>query len=397
MLTPAASTALRLAFFYAAMFSTIGVFLPYWPIWLESRGLNAAEIGLIIGASFWPRVVTSLMIPNTADRLGKRRLAMTILTALTFLGLIAFGLVRDFWLFMLLSLVTGAIWASILPLGEAISLNQASRHGLDYGRVRLWGSITFILMSLGGGYALEFAGADIIYIMILTTTGITFVACLTMPEIDQRSSSVDKPSLSRLFRRKELWQVVIATAMIQASHALIYGFGTIHWRAAGHSDATIGWLWAEGVVAEVLLFMGGARLISSMSHGRLIVIAGSLTVIRWLMTGMSASLPVLVLAQALHAASFALTFLATLHYLRDTTPPELQASAQGFYTAIGFAPLFGVITPLSGWLYGTIEGAAFFVMAVLAGAGTLLAVTLPPASASGLVQSHGSHGTETNH
>lgn len=377
MISTTARIALRLAFFYAAIFASIGVFLPYWPIWLDSRGLNATEIGLIIGASFWPRVLTGLMIPNAADRLGKRRLMMIGLTLFTLIGLIAFALVQDFWLFMLLSLLTGGAWASILPLGEAISLNQTARHSLNFGRVRLWGSITFIAMSIGGGYALEHAGASSIHLLILIATALTLVACCTMPEIDHAPTSADRPHLSRLFRQRGLWRLVIASAMIQVSHAVFYGFGTIHWRAAGHGETTIGWLWAEGVIVEIMLFMWATAFLGRISHKRLIVIAGSFAVIRWVLNGLSTSLPLLVMTQALHAATFALTYLATLHYLRDTTPPELQASAQGFYSAVGLAPLFGVITPLSGWLYGIGDGAAFFAMAGLAAAGTGLALTLP--------------------
>ena len=377
MISTAAGTAVRLAFFYAAIFASIGIFLPYWPLWLEFRGLSPSEIGLIIGASFWPRIVTSLLIPHLADRLGKRRSAMVWLTALTLLGLVGFALVSEFWLFMLLSLITGATWASILPLGEAISLHQTARYELSYGRVRLWGSMTFILMSIGGGYALDLFGASIIFALILGLTFLTLIACVTMPDVDGTPQAADGLHLSLLFRRLELWQLVIASGLIQVSHAVFYGFGTIHWRAAGHGEATIGWLWAEGVIAEVLLFMWGARLIGRVSNRQLIMIAGALAALRWTLNGFSASLPLLVVTQALHAASFALTYLATLHYLRDTTPPELQASAQGFYSAIGLAPLFGIATPLSGWLYSLVQGQAFFAMAVMAMIGTLLAMTLP--------------------
>ena len=379
MISPAANTALRLAFFYAAIFASIGVFLPYWPLWLEYRGLSAPEIGLIIGASFWPRIVTSLLIPNLADRLGMRRAVMIWLTALTFFGLIGFALVSEFWLFMLLSLLTGATWASILPLGEAISLNQTARFGINFGRVRLWGSITFILMSIGAGYALDLFDARVVFPLILSMTFMTLIACITMPKVDQPPSSTDGLHLGLLFRRRALWQLVIASGLIQVSHAVFYGFGTIHWRAAGHSEAMIGWLWAEGVTAEVLLFMWGTKLIGHISNQHLIIIAGILAVLRWTLNGIFTDLPWLVITQALHAGSFALTYLATLDYLRTTTPPALQASAQGFYSAIGLAPLFGIATPLSGWLYGLFQGQAFFAMALMAAAGALLALLLPTA------------------
>ena len=377
MLSPTARIALRLAFFYGAIFGSVGIFLPYWPIWLESRGLSSVEIGLIIGASFWPRIVTSLVVPNLADRLGRRRLAMTLSTALTLIGLLAFALASNFWLFMLLSLLTGATWSCILPLADAISLNRIASSGLDYGRIRLWGSITFICMSIIGGFALERAGAPVIFVLLIGTISLTLIACLTMPESAGSPAGSGSTNLRRLFIRRDLWILVMASSMIQASHTLLYNFGSIHWRAAGLSETMIGWLWAEGVIAEVFFFFVSARLIARFSLPRLLIIAGLLAAGRWVLNGLSASLPLLIFTQALHAASFALTFLATLHYLRETTPPELQASAQGFYAAVGFAPLSGLISLISGWLYGAAGGQAFFVMAAMAALGTALAFALP--------------------
>ncbi len=380
MLSPTARIAFRLAFFYGAIFASVGIFLPYWPIWLESRGLTTVEIGLIIGASFWPRIVTTLIIPNLADRLEQRRLLMTLSTGLTLLLLLAFPWVSDFWLFMLLSLLTGATWSCILPLADAISLERTASIGLDYGRIRLWGSITFILMSVIGGFALERTGVPSIFILLVATMALTLIACLFMPEKPRTPTSLESASLYRLFRRADLWLLVIASSLIQGSHTLLYNFGSIHWRSAGLSETVIGWLWAEGVIVEVIFFTFSAWLLKRLSLGRLLIIAGVLTAFRWVLIGMSSSLPLLIFTQALHAASFALTFLVTIHYIRETTPPELQASAQGFYVAVGFAPLSGLVSLISGWLYGALNGEAFFAMAAMATAGTLLAFALPAVS-----------------
>lgn len=377
MISPVASIGLRLAFFYGAIFASVGIFLPYWPVWLESRGMSSVEIGLVIGASFWPRIVTGLVVPNLADRLGKRRLLMTLSTALTLVGLLAFAWVSEFWLFMLLGLLTGATWSCILPLADAIGLDRTASAGLDYGRIRLWGSITFILMSIIGGFALERAGAPMIFTLLIGTMVLTLIACFTMPEGRAVHPSSGPADLKRLFKHRDLWLLVIASSMIQASHTLLYSFGSIHWRTVGLDETTIGWLWAEGVIVEVLFFMASARLVTRCSLNTLLIIAGMLTVLRWLLNGMSASLPLLVFTQALHAASFALTFLVTLHYIREITPPELHASAQGFYAAIGFAPLSGLVSLISGWLYETVGGQAFFAMAGMASIGTVLAFSLP--------------------
>jgi PPP family 3-phenylpropionic acid transporter len=181
----------------------------------------------------------------------------------------------------------------------------------------------------------------------------------------------------RLARQRRFLAFVAAAGLIQASHAVYYGFATLHWRAAGHGELVIGLLWAEGVVAEIALFAGAAALLRRFGPLRLLTLAGGLTAIRWGLTALSTDLAVLVPAQALHAASFGAVHLAAMHYLRDNTPPELHASAQGFYAAIGTALPFGLLTPIAGWLYGTVGGGAFLAMTALALAGTTMAATLP--------------------
>jgi PPP family 3-phenylpropionic acid transporter len=106
------------------------------------------------------------------------------------------------------------------------------------------------------------------------------------------------------------------------------------------------------------------------------VVAGALTVVRWSITALGSDLALLVPAQLLHGASFGATYLATMHYLRDNTPPALQASAQAINASLGFALLFGLVTPVAGWLYAAAGGAAFFAMAALALLGTGLGATL---------------------
>jgi PPP family 3-phenylpropionic acid transporter len=132
------------------------------------------------------------------------------------------------------------------------------------------------------------------------------------------------------------------------------------------------------VVAEIVLFAGAAALLRRYDPLRLLALAGALTALRWGLTGLSTELAVLVPAQALHGASFGAVHLAAMHYLRDNTPPELHASAQGFYAAIGTALPFGLLIPIAGWLYGVAGGGAFLAMTALALAGTALATALRP-------------------
>jgi MFS transporter, PPP family, 3-phenylpropionic acid transporter len=368
--------AARLALFYAAYFAAVGIYLPFWPVWLESRGLGSTEIGYVLAAAFWPRVVTNLLIPSISDRLGERRRPMILLTAATLGGLILFAVARDFWPLLLLSLLTGTSWATILPLGEALALGEAKRRDLDYGRVRLWGSLTFILTAIGVGEWLGRAGPPIILWSVAAMVAWLLAACVLLPPGEFEGRAAAAADLRRLVRKPEFLAFVAAAGLLQASHAVYYGFATLHWRAAGHGELVIGLLWAEGVVAEVALFAWAAALLRRFPPIRLLALAGALTVTRWAVSALSTDLVVLVPAQALHAASFGAVHLAAMHYLRDRTPPELHASAQGFYAALGTALPFGLLTPVAGWLYGIGGGLAFWAMAAIALVGTALAARL---------------------
>jgi PPP family 3-phenylpropionic acid transporter len=365
--------AARLALFYGAFFAAIGIHLPFWPVWLESRGLSATEIGYVLAAAFWPRVVTNLVIPALADRQGERRRPMILLAAVTLLGLMLFALARDLAALLALSLITGVSWAAVLPLGEALALREAKCHELSYGSIRLWGSITFILAAVGVGAWLERAGPQVILWSVVGSLAGMLVACLLLPEERRQAERSGAIGLGRLVQQPGLLGFVAAAGLIQASHAAYYGFATLHWRAAGHGELVIGLLWAEGVVAEIVLFAGAAALWRRFDPIRLLALAGGLTAVRWVLFALSTDLAVLIPAQVLHAASFGAVHLAAMHYLRDRTPPELHASAQGFYAAIGTALPFGVLTPVAGWLYGASGGGAFWAMAAIAVAGAGLA------------------------
>ena len=103
---------------------------------------------------------------------------------------------------------------------------------------------------------------------------------------------------------------------------------------------------------------------------------------------LSSDLGLLIVAQALHGASFGAVHLAAMHHLRDRVPAELQASAQGFYAGIGHALLLGLITPVAGWLYAERGGQAFWAMAALALAGTASASRLRCARPWGVSVGH---------
>jgi PPP family 3-phenylpropionic acid transporter len=181
--------------------------------------------------------------------------------------------------------------------------------------------------------------------------------------------------LSLLADRRMLL-LLLAVGAIQSSHAVLYGFGTIHWLAAGHDVAAVGALWTIGVVAEIVLFAAGARVLSRLDGAWLLALGGAAAAARWLVAGLTTDLAVLVVIQLLHGLSFGATHLAAMSLLVRLAPARLGATAQALHAAISWGGVFGVVILASGALYGALGGAAFYPMAALGAAGAAGAARL---------------------
>ena len=394
MTGPAASTTAgpRLAAFYGAVFGAVGVQLPFWPVWLESRGLDAEALGLVLAAGLWAKVTFNPVAARLADRSGERRRVMVGLAAAAALGVALFAFAHGLWALLALTAFTTACFSSLMPLGDSLTLLHARRGGaVDYGRVRLWGSLTFIVAAVLGGRLLGLAGtggADVILALMAGAYALVLLACVLLPPEEEVGSGPGEDdgatpaaprrssTVRRLLADPRFLLVLAGAGLIQASHSAYYAFATLHWRAAGHDEAVIGWLWAEGVIAEVALFAWGRTLLRTLGARRLLVIAGLVTAVRWALTALSTELALLLIVQTLHAASFAATHLAAVHEVQRIAPPGLSATAQGLYAAYGTGALVGLIMPATGWLYGAFGGGAFHAMALLALLGAGLAALL---------------------
>jgi PPP family 3-phenylpropionic acid transporter len=165
---------------------------------------------------------------------------------------------------------------------------------------------------------------------------------------------------------------VACTALIQGSHAAYYGFAAIYWRSQGIGDATIGLLFAEGIIAEIALFLRGRRLVERLGPAGLTACAAAAAVVRWGGMAMAPPLPVLAVLQLLHAATFAMQHLAAMMLLSRSVPPERAATAQALHSALGQGVPNGLMVLLTGILYARMGGSAFLAMAVVSGMALVL-------------------------
>ena len=360
----------RLALFYASIFLAAGVQLPFWPVWLSSRALSAGEIGALLALGQWARVATNPLIGMLADRSGGHRLVPVLLGALCVAGYLSCIPAHGFLALLVPSLLVSCCASALFPLADAMALAAARAGALDYGRVRLWGTIAFIAATLLGGRLLTGRSADVVlYLMLATTLLVTGSASL-LPRLEIARHAATSASWRSLLAFRHLVFLGAAT-LIQASHSVYYAFGTLYWQAIGIADSWIAALWSEGNVAEILIFFWGARLVRGCGPLGLLALGGGAGMLRWAVTPFASSVPELALVQPLHALTFGAAHLGAMNYLARHVPPAYGATAQTLYSAtVGIG--FGLASLLSGALYGAAGGKAYLAMAALAAASLAL-------------------------
>ena len=368
------SDSARLGLFLSCFFAAGAVLTAYLPLWLSDRGIDAALIGSILGGASLARVVAVPLWGWAADRLGHHRASLfaAALAAASCAALMPAA--PGVWSIAALIVLGGIAASALAPLCDAVTLAFAAVGRLDYGRTRAWGSVAYMVATAGAGAMLGRFGTMIVPWML--TIGYSAAALLTtaLPrppanEAGPRWRTV--VPLGRAFRA-----ALIATALTQGSHGAYYAFASLHWRAAGVSDALIGLLIAEGIVAEIALFVWGRRLVEWLGPARLTGIAASACLLRWTLTAVTSSVPLLATIQLLHAGSFACQHLSNMLVLR-TIPAPRAALAQTVLAAIGFSAPTGITIWVVGQFYASAGGSVFFGMAVLGGSALLVTRFLP--------------------
>ena len=368
-------TALRFSCAYGALFLMIGVFMPFWPLWLADRGLGAEQIAWLLAIASWVRIATTPAICRAYDRGGWLHQLPIVLVLVTTAGFALFAFAEGFWIFLLIQIFTAIAFQPLMPIIDSRAMAEVRAERLDYGRSRLWGSLTFILATLGTGYLLEWQPVSIVLWLLLSALGLALLAIVALPKApasktdDRDHGRRDKAKLAEIFSKRPLVVCLVVGALIQGSHGMYYALGSLHWKSAGLSNETIGWLWSLGVIAEILLFARGSLLLRRLGPSGLLVAAGLGGTLRWMILGTTTALLPILFAQTLHALTFAATHLALMHAISIYAPPRLASTTQALNTSVGYGVAIGGAMLASGALYERFGGETYFAMAGLCVAG----------------------------
>jgi MFS transporter, PPP family, 3-phenylpropionic acid transporter len=366
---------LRLKAFYAALFLTLGVQLPFLPVWLTAKGLDARSIGIVLAVPALIRIVAIPLATRVADRRDALRGVIILAAAGATLAFGVLAFAQGALAITLVFALASAAYAPAMMLVDTYALRGLAQRGRAYGPARLWGSAAFIAASFGAGTLLDLMAPDDLIWLMVGAMALATAAALELAPLgpEAAGNAPARASASELLRDPAFLAALAAASLVQASHAVYYGFSTIDWQVAGYDGRVIGALWALGVVAEIALFALSARLPSAITPIALLMIGAVGALVRWSAMALAPPLAVLPLLQCLHALSFGATHLGALAFVARVAPPRAGATAQGYF-AVTLGITMAIATAFSGVLYGRFGGAAYGAMAVMAAVAWLCAL-----------------------
>lgn len=358
---------------HALNFLGVGFYLPFFPVWLASKELSDVDIGYVLAIPILVRVFVASSVTGLGDRL-RPSLLLALLNALAALVYFALAQQGEFLPIAVLTALSAIALSGVVPLADVLTTEQVKAGALkDYGRVRLWGSVTFVLSNLAGGYLIARHGAWLIPFVLAGSSSLAALAALQAPSPPGGISPSVRASAPSASFRLPFWLAVGAAACVNATHAALYAFGSLHWRSLGFSGEAVGWLWAVAVLAEIAVFLvAGSIAARGLAGLRWIALAAVAAALRFSVMSADPGLAFTFLLQLLHGITFGCAHLGSLAALSALAPEARRAAAQGRLVAAG-ALAMGLTTIFSGYLYRLFGPGVFLAMVPVALLGLCLA------------------------
>jgi PPP family 3-phenylpropionic acid transporter len=327
----------RLSGFYFFYFAFVGAMSPFWGLYLKSLTFSALQIGVLMSLLQVMRIFAPNIWGHIADRTGRRTPIVQIAVVSSVLVFLGVFVGSGFWWLFSVMAALGFFWSASLPLVEAMTLSHLGERIEGYGRIRLWGSVGFVVMVVGIGYALDtmpiswLPGA--VWLVMLGMVAFARV----IPESTIRTYHTDHIPVWEIVRKPEVASLLIACLLMAATHGPYYTFYSIYLVDHGYDKSTVGWLWALGVLCEIGIFLIIPHIFAWITPRRLILASFALAVVRFLMIAWGVDSPWLIWgAQTLHAFTFGTYHAAAVGLIHQHFQGRHQARGQALYTSISY-------------------------------------------------------------
>ncbi|MAA97497.1 MAG: MFS transporter [Stappia sp.] len=361
---------------FAAYFFGFGLFLPFFPVVLRDSGLSPGEIGTLLSLPMLVRLAANPLVGALADRFATPRVAVSVLSALSAALFLAFFLASAFWAYAVLLVAVALVWSPLIPIEDAVAARLDREGKGQYGRMRLWGSISFIAANLVGGTAAASAhaapaviGGIAAGLVVSALVGLKLTVPSAReaergPDDEQRVEGRAKSGMGFLL-------VVVGAGILQGSHGAYYGFSALFWEAEGFGGLAIGILWGLGVTTEIVLFAFAGSVGARIGSLGILGVGAGAAILRWVLFAQVSGPLATGSLQLLHGLSFGATHLGAVAYVAARAPRRWAGFSQGLLSMV-FGFFTALASALAGLLYQSGPSLAFQAMAAMAALGTLL-------------------------
>ncbi len=354
----------RLSSYYFFYFAFIGVFMPFFGLYLQSLSFSAWDIGVLLSQMQLMRLFGPYLWGMLSDRLGQRVKIIRLTGLVTLLVFSGLFFAHSFSALLVALALHSFFWVATLPLLETLTFEHLRENPARYSRIRLWGSVGFVVAVLGTGVLLDyFPVASLLWISVAVLVGIALCSLL-IPEAPLRPHLEAAPlPIADILRQAHVRAFLGACFLMTAAHGALNIFYSIYLSDHGYSKAVVGGLWSLGVLAEIVVFFFMSRLMQRFSVRAILLASFAAAVLRFALIGWGVdSLPVLLLAQLMHGLTFGAFHSASIAVVNAWFPGRTRSRGQALYASVSFGAGGLVGGLVSGWAWEQLGGEQTFVL-----------------------------------
>ena len=353
----------RLSGFYFFYFAFIGVFLPYFGLYLQTLSFSAWDISVLMSQMQLMRLFGPYLWGTLADRFVSRVPIIRLAGLIALMASASFFHIRSFEAILVAMAVLSFFWSATLPLVETLTFEHLRENPERYSRIRIWGSIGFIVAVMGAGALLDHVKLPSVLWLIVFALAGTLLYAIVIPEAEPALHHADHPPVLEILRQRRVVALFSACFSMSAAHGALYVFYSIFLSDHGYSKSVVGGLWSLGVLAEIAVFFYMSRLLRVFSLRTILLLSFSAAVVRFMMIGWGVEQPfVLVFAQVLHGLTFGSFHAAAITVVNRWFLGRTRSRGQALYSSLTFGAGGLVGGLISGWTWDHLGGELTFAL-----------------------------------
>ena len=327
----------NLSRFYFIYYFFVGLFVPYWGLYLTFKSFTPIEIGFLLSFFQLSRIFAPNLWGWIADHTEKRSLWIRLTAFIGFVGFIGIFWADSFIEIFVIMMAMSVFTSSTLPLAESLTLSHLATTNGHYSKIRAWGSFGFIMAALSFGFILDSLGMHYLLIVLCITQFLIFIFSYGVPEKPYHRKKLTQNSFIKILKKPEVFSLLLACALMVTSHGLLYNFYSIYMNDQGYSNSIIGFLWALGVICEIFIFFLMPKITRYLNFKQILLISLFIAVVRFYLIGSFADcLLIILIAQMMHAFTFGSFHVASIEMINQFFSGKNHAKGQALYNSITY-------------------------------------------------------------